>query len=258
MVVMSAVGVGRMLYSVVVRVLWQWGGCSASDEKGSGSKFRAGLAGLVAGLLSAAAVAGSGGSHGDALAVIDEHCRANGGSSEQCACEREAFGEEVLSRASSPAIGMFAAHIHTGDEMAMMQAVQSMESGALQEAGILASTAGPALEACAERTTAEPSHGDLPEGDDPRSRFIRQCAADNDRPDICGCIADKALERLSPHELELLVDMRAAEDRGEEPVEAMAEERGLTEEEAKEGLAASTQQIAGAMMAINPMECASP
>lgn len=116
-----------------------------------------------------------------------------------------------------------------------------------------------ALEACAaDEQPADTEAAALPEGDDPRSRFIRQCAEDNQRPDICACIADKALETLSPQELELMADMRAAENRGEDPIGAMAEERGLTEEEAKEGLAASAGRISGAMMAINPMECVNP
>jgi hypothetical protein len=142
--------------------------------------------------------------------------------------------------------------------MAMMQSIQTMESNAVQEAAVLVTMAKPALEVCEERVAAAPDHGEMPQGDDPRSRFIRQCAADNDRPDICACIVDKALEKLSVHELELMADMRAAEARGEDPVEAIAEERGLTDEEAKEGLAAMTGRIAGAMMAIDPMTCVNP
>lgn len=195
----------------------------------------------------------------EALTVVAEHCEAGGGEAAECACVRETFEAEVVSRVSSPQAALLAAYIHTDDQMAMMQVMQSIESAAMQEAGIAISNARASLEACAaDREPTDTETASLPEGDDPRSRFIRQCAEDNQRPDICACIADKALESLSPQELELMADMRAAEARGEDPIAAMAEERGLTEEEAREGLAATTGRISGAMMAINPMECVNP
>jgi hypothetical protein len=195
----------------------------------------------------------------EALAIVAEHCAARGGEAAECACLGDTFEAEVVSRVSSPRAALLAAYIHTDDQMAMMQAVQATDSQTMQEAGMALGSAQAALEACAaDEQPADTKAAALPEGDDPRSRFIRQCAEDNQRPDICACIADKALETLSPQELELMVDMRAAESRGEDPIGAMAEERGLTEEEAREGLAASTGRISGAMMAINPMECVNP
>lgn len=203
--------------------------------------------------------AGAADGESEALAVVAEHCEAGGGEATECACLRDTFEAEVVARVSSPQAAMLAAYIHTDDQMAMMQAVQAADAQTMQEAGMAIGSAQAALEACAAaEQPADTEAAALPEGDDPRSRFIRQCAEDNQRPDICACIADKALETLSPQELELMADMRAAENRGEDPVGAMAEERGLTEEEAKEGLAASTGRISGAMMAINPMECVNP
>lgn len=206
-----------------------------------------------------ASVAGAADPDPEAVAVVVEHCEAGGGEAAECACLRDTFEEEVVSRVSSPQAALLAAYIHTDDQMAMMQAMQTTESEAVQEAGLAISGAQASLEACAvDEQPADTETAALPEGDDPRSRFIRQCAEDNQRPDICACIADKALETLSPQELELMADMRAAEARGDDPIASIAEERGMTEEEAKEGLAATSGRISGAMMAINPMECVNP
>lgn len=211
-------------------------------------------------LLSPFPVAAAAEEEPEAAALVAEHCESGGGEAAECACLRDTFEAQVLARVSSPQAALLAAYIHTDDQMALMQAMQTADPQSMQEAGMAIATSQAALEACAaeREESAETEAAAMPEGDDPRSRFIRDCAEDNQRPDICACIADKALENLSPQELELMADMRAAESRGEDPVDAIARERGLTEEEAREGLAAITGRISGALMEINPMECVNP
>jgi hypothetical protein len=112
-----------------------------------------------------------------------------------------------------------------------------------------------AAEAAARKREAAAAGAALPEGDDPRARFIRQCAADDGNAGICGCIADRMLEKMGPLEFELMVDMQAARGRGEDALASLARERGMTVDEAREALAMMSGRIAGVMMSIDPMSC---
>lgn len=92
--------------------------------------------------------------------------------------------------------------------------------------------------------------------DETRARFIEMCSADNGRTGVCACLADSIAEKFGPMELELMVDMHAAERRGEDPFEAIARDRGMSMEEVRQATAMISQRMAAAMQAIDPMKCA--
>lgn len=197
------------------------------------------------------------------LALVEGQCAADGIPAEACACHRDVFRAEVLDRADTPAAARLAAMIHAMDSVdqgEMMTLVQQAGPGAMDEAARLLMGAIPALEACddaarAAQRTAE-AEAALPQGDDPRTRFVRQCAAENGQVGVCECVADALLESLAPMELALMVDLRAADERGDDAMASLAEERGMTRDEAEQALMMMTGRISAAMLSIDPMACA--
>ncbi len=199
----------------------------------------------------------------EALALIDAQCASDDIAAEGCACHRDVFRARVLDRAENAESARLAAMIQAMDavdQRKMMMAVQEAGPGAMDEAAQLLMAAKPELEACddaaREAQKQAEREADLPQGDDPRARFVRQCARENGQVGVCECVADSLLEKLGPLELGLMADMQAAEARGEEAIAELAEERGMTPEEAKQALMMMSGRISAAMISIDPMACA--
>ncbi|MCM2563618.1 hypothetical protein M8744_15790 [Lutimaribacter sp. EGI FJ00013] len=199
----------------------------------------------------------------ETLALIDRQCEADGIPREGCGCHRDVFRETVLERAKTPEAARLAAMMQAADaidQMEMAKILQEAGRQTLNEAAQLLIAAQRGLEGCddaAEEAQRKAERAvDLPEGDDPKTRFVRNCAAKNGRVGVCTCVADALLENLSPLELELMVDLQDADARGDDAMASLAEERGMTVEEAEKGLMMMSGRISAAMMAINPMACA--
>lgn len=221
------------------------------------------LCALLSGGPALAAESAPGSPEAEALALVDDRCAADDLSAEACACHRKVFRENILSRSPDPQVARLAAMIHAGDavdQMKMLELLQSAGPDAMQDAGALAVGAQLAFEACDDRAREAQRTADrqaaLPEGDDGRSRFVRQCAGQNGQLGICECVADKLLESLDPLELAVLVDLRDARERGDAAMQSFAEERGMTVEEAKQALMQMGGRISVAMMSIDPAACA--
>lgn len=202
----------------------------------------------------------------EALSLIDSQCAADGIPQEACSCHRDVFTEKVIAQASRSDAVRLAAMLQATDavdQREMMVFVQEAGAETMEEAAQLLVGAKIALEACNDQALAEIEAAKaaeaaeaMPEGDDPRTRFVRQCAAENGQVGVCECVADELLEQLDPIELELMVDLRAADARGKDAIAALAEERGMTVEEAEQALMMMTGRISMAMMSIDPMACA--
>lgn len=202
----------------------------------------------------------------EALSLIDSQCAADGIPQEACSCHRDVFAEKVIAQASHPDVVRLAAMMQAMDavdQREMMDFVQEAGAETMEEAAQLLVGAKIALEACDDEALAEIEAAEaaeaaepMPEGSDPRTRFVRQCAAENGQVGVCECVADELLEQLDPMELELMVDLRAADARGGDAIAALAEERGMTVDEAEQALMMMTGRISAAMMAIDPMACA--
>lgn len=197
------------------------------------------------------------------LAMIDNQCAADGIDQDACACHREVFRTQILARASDPEVSQLAAMLHameTIDRQKMMQTIQNSAPAAMEEAGQLIVSSAIDLEACDDEAEEAQREAEmvmvLPEGNDSRSRFVRQCAAENGKVKICECVADSLLESIGPMELGVIVDLRAADAKGNEGMKSFAKERGMTTEDAKKALTKMAGRIAGAMMSIDPVACA--
>lgn len=199
----------------------------------------------------------------EARSLIDDRCAAEEISSAGCACHRDVLQERILAPAPGPHVARLAAMIVAGeavDPMTMAKVVQNAGPDAMQAATRLALGAQLAFEACDDRAREAQRRAEravkLPEGNDPRSRFVRQCAGQNGQVGVCECVADELLKNVSPLELAVMVDLRAARERGDEAMRAFAEERGMTVEEAEQALMQMGGRISGAMMSIDPAACA--
>lgn len=202
----------------------------------------------------------------EALSLIDSQCAVDGIPQEGCSCHRDVFAEKVMARASGPDVVRMAAMMRAMDavdQREMMVFAREATAETMEEAAQLLVGAKIALEACDDQALADIEAAKaadtaeaMPEGSDPRARFVRHCAAENGQVGVCECVAHELLETLNPIELELMVDLQAADARGEDAMAALAEERGMTVDEAEQALMMMTGRISMAMMSIDPMACA--
>ncbi|WP_417260522.1 hypothetical protein [Celeribacter sp.] len=200
------------------------------------------------------------------LSLIDDKCAADGIPKEACSCHRDLFSDKVISKTSNPdlirTVAMMLA-METLDQNELMAFAQETDPATMQEATHIIFGISLALERCNDQADAEikaakaaETAATMPTGSDPRTRFVRQCASQNGKLGLCECIADKMLEQLDPMELDVLVDLKAADAQGKDAMAALAEERGMTVEDAEQALMMMSGRISIAMMSIDPIACA--
>ena len=79
--------------------------------------------------------------------------------------------------------------------------------------------------------------------------MIALCTADGAEMSTCTCAVDRMEAQFPPADFELIVDIREADARGEEdPLAAVAAERGLSADEARDALENNPAIIRGSMM----------
>lgn len=205
-----------------------------------------------------------------ALAQVTQDCVAKGGEPHNCDCVRTILEDEVLPGIATPEAGVLAAmfmYPPGQDRQAakvIVEYASELETEERNQAVTRGATAQQAVEACMElepetaaddTTSQDPAEPLPPEQTTPRARFIRQCAEENKQVELCTCLADQVQEKLTPGEFELMVDMRAAERRGDDPIKSIAEARGLTVDETRQALVQVSGQMSAAMMTVDPMSC---
>jgi hypothetical protein len=188
---------------------------------------------------------------------IDGYCSSESLDAAQCACVQTEFlaGTSDLDPADAEAIALFVGQPGLAPQV-MMTAMQSLDQTRLPTlmmsidpvmSKVEAACAGPAVPTFVD----DPS---LPT----RDRYIATCAIDVDHPGVCDCMADALEQNLEPLVFDLVTDIRAVEAAGgEDAFETVANERGLTVQEAEDALAVysgSLMSSMGPMMACAPAE----
>ena len=205
----------------------------------------------ISGTFSAAANAETG------TEYIDGYCSSEGLDVAQCACVQTEYqaGTSDLDPADAEAIALFVGQPGLTPQV-KMTAMQSLAQSRLPAlmmsidpimSEVEAACAGPAAPTFVDDRS-------LPT----RDRYIATCEIDIDFPGVCDCMADAMAQNLEPLMFDLVADIRAAEAAGEEDAfEKVANERGLTAEEAEDALAVYSGSLVssiGPMMACAPDE----
>ena len=186
---------------------------------------------------------------------IDGYCSSEGLDVAQCACVQTEFqaGTTELDPADAEAIALFVGQPGLAPQV-MMTAMQSIDQTQLPT---LMMSIEPVMSKV-EAACASPSVPTFV--DDPslptRDRYIATCKIDVDYPGVCDCMAD-ALERsLEPLVFDLVTDIRAVEAAGgEDAFETVANERGLTVQEAEDALSVYSGSL---MSSMGPMMACAP
>jgi hypothetical protein len=188
---------------------------------------------------------------------IDGYCSSEGLDAAQCACVQTEFQARTndLDPADAEAIALFVGQPGLAPQV-MMTAMQSLDQTRLPA---LMMSIDPIMSEVAAACTgpATPTFVDdrsLPT----RDRYIATCEIDIDFPGVCDCMADAIAQNLEPLMFDLVTDIRAAEAAGEEDAfETVANERGLSVQEAEDALAIYSGSLVssiGPMMACAPDE----
>lgn len=188
--------------------------------------------------------------------ITNQWCAEEGHSDEYCGCFKAEVDEKVRPIAGSDEVLLAWMALHAGGAINPMTMAQILQKASPtdQQAAAMIFTQVPDLGASCAVPNANFQSAESIDGS-PRERFMTVCIAENDEEELCGCMVDQMQSKLSENDFELLVDLRVAEFQGaDDPLAVVADDRGLTREEAEEALSANSGLISG-MMATNLMSC---
>ena len=188
---------------------------------------------------------------------VEAYCASEGMDGGQCACAKGTFadGTSDLDEGQSIAMAFFLGQPGLTPQQAQ-EGVLSIDQSQLPTAMMALS---PLLDEITSNCSG-PMETDFVDDPSlsPRERYVAICEMDIDLPEVCDCVAGSMEDRLDPLVFELLVDVKAEEAAGNENAfETIAEERGLSSEEAEEVLSlysASLMSTVGIVMACVPAE----
>ena len=188
----------------------------------------------------------------NAREIVARSCASNGNSEHYCACYMRDFEARVVAP-SSPDVALAWA-VNFGAEGGIsaserMSFAQSLPQSAMQEAGMLFAQTSDIGQACTQNPAGATGEARRrPEGT-PRERMERLCLADGADAETCSCAAGRMEAAFPAADFELIVEIREADARGEDdPLAAVAAERGLSADEAREALENNPAIIRGTMM----------
>lgn len=199
----------------------------------------------------------SGGPLEQARTIVASSCSKDGNSEQYCTCFMDAFETKVVQRAPSEDVALAWTMIGTSasslSTMQRMNLMQALEPQVQQAAGMLFAQTMDIADGCSQGPS--PVTAGL-EGS-PHQRMMQICISEHEDEALCSCMIDGMQDQFSPDDFELIVDIREAEYRGaDDPLATVAEQRGLSAEEAEEALASNPAIMAGAMaMASSAMQC---
>ncbi|MFN3211991.1 MAG: hypothetical protein ACE37M_02690 [Henriciella sp.] len=192
-----------------------------------------------------------------ARAIVANACTSDGNSEQYCACYKAEFETKVVAKAASPRIALAWAVMASGgsgmagsEQVTLMQSIPQADNQAAAmmfvETMDMGENCNQGPVAAAPKLTGTP-----------RERMLKVCIAENEDEALCDCMVTKMQSQFTPDDFELMVDIREAEHRGAEDAFAeVAEERGLTREEAEQALM-NNPAIIGASMSMGAamMQC---
>lgn len=161
--------------------------------------------------------------------LMQTSCKQQGNSPRHCQCVMKDFDQKAVNRSPRPGVTLAWVAMRNGskiDSNELMQLMQNTNRQDQQDAAQLFMTTLDVGDNCAEKEAAN-----ITLAADPRERMMKTCMADVEDGSICNCLVDKMQSKLNDDDFELVVDIRDAESQGaEDPLEAVAEDRGLTRE----------------------------
>lgn len=189
--------------------------------------------------------------------IVATSCSADGNSAQFCACYMNEFETRVVQPSASPDVvlawaltGTSGSGLIGSDRIRLMQSVPQSD---FQTAGMMmietmdmgeTCPRGPAPQAASLKGT-------------PRERMMQICVAENEDESLCNCMINSMEAQFPPDDFELLVDIREAEFNGsDDPLATVAEQRGLSRDEAETAIMNNPAVIGGAMaMGASAMQC---
>ncbi|MEL6413666.1 MAG: hypothetical protein AAFQ15_01845 [Pseudomonadota bacterium] len=190
-----------------------------------------------------------------ARTIVRASCSKNGNSDAYCACYMRDFESRVVSQAANGNVTLAWALMQGDSAMTQMDYVATMQSLPREDhqaAGMMLMNTADIGETCSQGMTEvapEPMQGT------PSERMTAICTEQNENAEMCQCMTTQMQDRLSPDDFELIVDIREAEFQGaDDPLAKVAEDRGLTSEEAEEALAMNRSMMSG-VMGMDMMAC---
>lgn len=190
--------------------------------------------------------------------VLRKNCSNDGNSDGYCQCYMREFETRVVSKAPNENTALSWALMNGNGAMTNMDYVTTIQSIPVvdqQAAAMMLMDTSDLGETCPrmDATHSDPE----PLGKTPADRMVAICIDDNEDETLCTCMVDNMQSNFTSDDFELLVDIREAEFRGaEDPFATVAQERGLSREEAETALKNNPAIMGGAMaMAGSMMQC---
>lgn len=181
-------------------------------------------------------------------------CTADGNSEHYCQCYMDDIERKVVSVSPSGNVTRAWVLMNAGSGMepkAYMKMVQSVPQSDHQAAAMLMMQTMDVGEACSQGpASAAPQLSGTP-----YDRMMNICVAENEDETMCKCMVSQMKSKVSEDDFELIVDIREAQFNGaDDPLAVVAEDRGLTADEAEEAMAMNMSMMSG-MMSMNMMAC---
>lgn len=176
----------------------------------------------------------------ESAALLDRACAAQYGDADRCACQRRVFLDNMAAADADPTHAMVYVVMRSMAAIGPHEAQQRLSglSGEAMRGGTELLTAAPDPETVCEELAASQRLAAAAEASStatPLERYVALCGADSagdaDTPATCRCVGETLRDRLDPPVFELMVDLQAAEARGEDAMTAVAAARGLSEHE---------------------------
>jgi len=190
--------------------------------------------------------------------IMRKNCADEGNSEGYCGCYMKEFETRVVDQAPNGNAALSWALLQGNSAMTNMDymtTIQSIPPADQKAAAMMLMDTSDLGETCPkmDETAAEPE----PLGETPAERMMAICIEDNEDEALCRCMVDNMESKFPPDDFELIVDIREAEFRGSEDAFAtVAEDRGLTRQEAETALKNNPAIMGGTMaMAGSMMQC---
>lgn len=192
--------------------------------------------------------------------IIADGCPAKGNSEGFCQCVASEFRTKLVPAAGSTKKAFGWAFLSYGsdalpasDFMAEMQALST--SGEMDAIAVMFGTAPDIDGMCHEQQRDASKPKDGLEGT-PFERQMQICTADGGDTAVCACTTNQMKDAMGPDDFELFVDMSEAQHLGyDDPFEKIANDRGLTKDEATQAIMMN-QQLMAQIMTMDPLACA--
>ena len=196
-----------------------------------------------------------------AEAIINAACKSEGKSDAQCACTITDFRSSVVAKAQKPDHAYGWAVMRFGDQgMAQtdfLKALQSLSPADQMAAGQLLGTTPDIGLNCQKQKGSSDTKGPKSFSGDATQRMNKICESDGTPKAMCECTTNSMKSSMGADDFELIVDIREAEHLGyDDPMAKVAEDRGLTKDEAEQAMMMN-KQLMGGMMSMDLMSCMS-